>query len=229
MTITDINNRVTFYTGLDTTIYLPADRLIAINNAYHKLHSIILESQDEWDFDDKNLTDLAIATTNLVASTNVYALPDTIYKMNKVEINYGAGFIKAQPLDLNETNLSETEVSAYATVESPRYRLFGSTIKFYPTPTSAVTNGIQIYYDREIDEFTSAEVTTGTKEPGFDKLFHDYLAISASIDGGIKFNLTNTNSLENKLVDLENRIRKYYGNKSVDRNYKLTTYLEDYE
>ena len=61
MTISQIGARISFLTGLGTDIYLPEDRLISINTNYDKLHSIILESQDEWDFDDSNL-DFQFAT-----------------------------------------------------------------------------------------------------------------------------------------------------------------------
>lgn len=228
MTIKQIVDRITFYTSLDTNIYQSDDRLVAINNAYDKLHSIILESQDEWDFDDSNAVDLPIGSTDVLASTNTYLLPDTLYKLNKVEINYGGGSIKANPLDLNETGLSESEVSNRANVSSPRYRIFGRTIKFYPTPTSSVNNGLTLYYDREVEHFTSGDVTTGTKKPGLDRLWHDYIAIQASLDGAVKFKLNNANDLSNILQEMEQRIRKYYGSRNVDRKFRLTNNVEDY-
>ena len=39
-----------------------------INQTYHKVVTMILQSQDEWDFDDKNHTDYPILTTDLVVS-----------------------------------------------------------------------------------------------------------------------------------------------------------------
>lgn len=228
MNINQIQSRITFLTGLGTDIYLPEDRLIAINKYYDQLHSIILESQDEWDFDDSNLTDLPIATTDIITNVGNYALPSTIYKLNKLEVNYGSGFVKVNPLDLNETGLSEDEVLSRATVENPFYRVFGQTIKLYPTPTSSVTGGLQLYYDREVAEFTSAEVTTGTKKPGLDRLWHDYLSLGASVDAGLKYTLSNLSSLETKLQDMEVRIRKYYGDKNINRKYQVTNLIEDY-
>ena len=229
MTILEINNRITFYTSLDTAIYLPADRLVAVNNGYNKLHSIILDSQDEWDFDDSNYTDLPIATTDLLANTDIYAIPDTLYRLNKVEINYGAGFIKAMPLDLNENFLSEDELLQRSNVSTPYYRIFGQTIQFYPKPTAGVSNGLKLYYDRAITHFTSDEYTAGTVKPGLDQLWHDYIALQASLDGAIKFNLVNKADLANTITDIEQRIRKYYGKKTTDRKLKLTNFIEDYE
>jgi len=229
MTIKQILDRITFYTGLDENIFSASDRLVSVNIAYDKLHSIILESQDEWDFDDSNYDDLPIAFTNLTASQGTYLLPDTLYKTNKIEINYGSGLVKAMPLDLNETNLSESEVLERVSVDKPYYRIFGRTIKFYPTPTADVTSGIQVYYDREVESFTDADVTTGTKEPGFDRLFHDYIAIQASIDAGIRFNTVNKVDLSNLLVEMEGRISKFYGDRNVARKYKITNHIEDYE
>lgn len=229
MTLQNIIDRITFYTSLDENIFQATDRLIAINNAYDKLHSIILDSQDEWDFDDSNNTELPIATTDLLASTGMYAIPDTLYRLNKVEINYGSGFVKALPLDLNETSLSEDEILARASSATPYYRIFGQTIQFYPTPTAEVSDGIKLYYDRAITHFTSDEYTAGTVKPGLDQLWHDYIALQASLDGAIKFNLVNKADLANTITDIEQRIRRYYGKKTTDRKLKLTNFIEDYE
>ncbi len=228
MTIKQIVDRITFYTSLDTNIYKSEDRLVAINNAYDKLHSIILESQDEWDFDDSNAIDLPIAKTNLTLD-GTYVLPDTLYKLNKVEINYGGGFVKARPLDLNETGLSENEVLSRSNVSSPRYRIFGRTIKLYPTPTASVDNGLRLYYDREVEHFTTTDITNGSKKPGLDRLWHDYIAIQASLDGAVKFKLNNANDLSNILQEMEQRIRKYYGSRVIDRKFRITNLIEDYE
>ena len=229
MTLEQITNRITFYTSLGDDVYQSSDRLVAINNAYDKLHSIILDSQDEWDFDDSNNIELPIATTDLLADTGLYSIPETLYRLNKVEVNYGSGFVKALPLDLNENFLSEDEVLERANVSTPHYRIFGQTIQLYPTPTAEVSGGIKLYYDRAITHFTSDEYTAGTVKPGLDQLWHDYIAIQSSIDGAIKFNLNNLNSLELKLQDMEQRIRKYYGKKTTDRKTKLTNFIEDYE
>lgn len=228
MTLKQLIDRITFYTSLDENIYLASDRLVAINNSYDRLHSIILDSQDEWDFDDSNIDELPIATTDLIASQDMYAIPDTLYRLNKVEINYGSGFIKALPLDLNENFLSEDELLARANVSTPYYRIFGQTIQFYPKPTAEVSNGLKLYYDRAITHFTSDEYTTGTVKPGLDQLWHDYISLGASVDGAIKYSLSNLNVLETKLQEMEQRIRRYYGKKTTDRKLKLTNFIEDY-
>lgn len=229
MTITDIINRIKFYTSLDDNIYPDADKLLSINKWYDNLHSIILESQDEWDFDDSNALDLPIAYTDLVASQNTYLLPETLYKLNKVEINYGSGFVKANPIDLNETGLSDDELEARATVSSPYYRTFGRTIQIYPTPTASTDDGLQVYYDRQVELFDIDDITTGTKEPGFDRNWHDYIAIGASLDAGIKFNLINKADLKVLLDDMEGRIKRFYGTRQKDRQMNFRNYIEDYE
>ncbi len=228
MTITDILNRITFYTSLDTNAYPNTDRLLAINKWYDNLHSIILESQDEWDFDDSNHSDLPIARTNLTI-TNSYALPETIYRLNGIYINYGSGFIKANPIDLNESGFSEEEISERANVASPLYMIIGNTCKIFPTPTQEVDKGFKVVYERAVEHFTTSDITTGTKEPGFDRLFHDYIPLGASLDAGVKFNLINKADLKNLIDETETRIRKYYGRKTKDRKFQFTNFIEDYE
>jgi len=229
MTITNILDRITFYTSLDTNIFPNTDRLLAINKWYDNLHSIILESQDEWDFDDSNHTDLPIAKTDLTVNVGTYAFPPTIYKLNKLEVNYGSGLVKANPIDLIETGLSDDEIEARASVDNPYYRVFNGSFQLYPVPTATTANGLQIFYDREVDLFTTADITTGTKKPGLDRLWHDYIAIGASLDAGVKFMLNNKADLKALLDDMETRIRKYYGNRQKDRKYQITNLIEDYE
>ena len=98
-----------------------------------------------------------------------------------------------------------------------------------PTPTAEVTGGLQLYYDREVDVFTASDLSTGTKKPGLDRLWHDYIALGASLDAGIKFNLVNKGDLKNMLDDMETRIRKYYGRRQVDRQINFRNTIENYE
>ena len=68
MTIGDISTYITFLTNADVNSFTNAKRLITVNKHYNDVHTLILESQDEWDYDDSAYTDYPILTTNLVAN-----------------------------------------------------------------------------------------------------------------------------------------------------------------
>ena len=75
MTIGNISSFITFLTNVDTSVFSNANRLLSINDHLNKIHVSILRSQDEWDYDDKNNSDLPILTADLVANQQYYTLP----------------------------------------------------------------------------------------------------------------------------------------------------------
>ena len=61
-----------------------------INSAYEKVVSMILESMDEWDWDDVNFsTTYPIATQSMVANQRDYAFPTSTLKIKRVDLSFG--------------------------------------------------------------------------------------------------------------------------------------------
>ena len=82
-------------------------------------------------------------------------------------------------------------------------------IVLYPAPATAnvtLTAGLKVFYLRTADIFTSAQVTTGTKEPGFPSPWHDLLAYGSAYDVALANGLPNINQLrteyERKLQEM---------------------------
>jgi hypothetical protein len=233
MTLSDVQSRITFLTDANTNNFPNPDRLIAINTARDDIHLQILESQDEWDFDDKNNTDFAILTTDLLADQSDYALPSNIIKIKRVEITYdGTNWHKAQPIDVNEDS-DPTNTSSIAdnySVSEPFYDIQNNSIILYPIPSSAVTNGLKIWDDRSLTEFSLSDLTTGTSELGFDRQIDDLVPLKASYD----YLLAKTNDkgkidrIDKKIKELEDKLRKLYGSKQRDRNYSMASAFVDY-
>lgn len=234
---------MSFRANTDTTQYTAANRLISTNRWYQKIITIILDAMDGWDFDDSNKTDYPIATANLVASQQDYAFPSGILKVKRVEATYdGTNWFKAEPFDINQHSgaTNTTSIAANFTVSQPFYDLESSALKLYPIPTANVTAGLKIWYAREPAEFTSAEVTTGTKEPGFDKPFHIMLALgmcydwfsAKDVNAGVTRNkgiIVGQQGVVNaELQDYEARLRKYYGSKQTDSALALKAGFVDY-
>lgn len=232
MTISDINSYVSFRASTDTTNYSAANRLISTNRWYHKIVTMILDSQDEWDWDDSNQTDYPIATTNLVASQQDYSFPGSlkILKIKRVEVTYdGTNWRKAEPIDVSEIGFATdtTSITNNFSTDQPYYDTDSTAIKLYPIPTANRTSGLKIWFQREPAEFTSAEVTTGTKEPGFDEPFHVMIALGMIYDwcsakgGSSPVLLSLKTDVANELTEYEQRLRRHYGAKQQDRTYIL--------
>lgn len=205
----------------------------SINKWYYKVVTMILDSQDGWDFDDSNYTDYPVATTAMVASQRDYVLPTSqkVLRVKRVDVTYdGTTYYKAEPFDINESGSGfgpsanttmETTVDNRFSRTAPKYDLKANSIWIYPRAATAdVTAGakIRIEFSRELDEFTTADTT---QEPGFDEPFHAMLAVGASLDFAIAKGKENKNDLAALMADYEGRIRKYYGKKEDDREIVL--------
>ena len=221
---------VTFWTGADTNEYTLVDRVRNINAWYHKIVTMILQSQDEWDFDDSNHTDFPILTTDLVASQQDYKLPTSIkmLKIKRLEISYdGTNWYKGEPFDLSErgSSVATNNLSDFTSSE-PYYDLQNNSVFLYPIPDTNITSGLKMWIQREIDEFTSADTT---QEPGFDEPFHRMLSIGASYDWCLANGRGDkATALGELLVDYETRLRDYYGSKQRDRHIVLTPSYQNY-
>lgn len=225
---------ITFLTRTDTTQYPLADRVRSINSWYHKVVTMILQSQDGWDFDDTNFTDFPILTTPMVASQRDYAIPvsEKVLKIKRLDVTYdGNKYYKAEPIDINEIGVgmgNTTDEDALFDKTKPVYDLITNSIWLYPLADATdVANGaeLRVTWYREIDEFTASDTT---QEPGFDEPFHRMLSIGASLDYALAFGLPNKNDLAALMADYEERLKAYYGKKQLDREYILKPAYQNY-
>lgn len=239
MTLADIQTQITFLTNKSTTAYTNANRLISINNWYHKVAHWILQSQDLWQFDDDNNTDFGILTTSMVASQRDYSMPltDNVLRIRRVDFTYdGTNYYRAVPWDETETGGgvgNDTTLDGNFAKTKPAYTIKGNSINIYPLCNAAdVTAGatIRMEVDRDIVEFTSAELTAGTKSPGFQKGFHEILSWGAAYDW---FEANGpTDSRDNarlKLLELEQRIKGLVSSRVEDGGTILKAAYIDYE
>lgn len=234
MNISDINSFVTFRTGASTTDYSAANRLISTNRWLHKVITMILTAKDSWDFDDLNNTDYASATTNLVANQQDYTFPASLklIQIKRAEVTYdGSNWQRLTFFDNNDVNnpTDATSVGNTFTTSKPYADLDSNSIKLYPIPTANVTAGLKIWFSREGNEFTSGEVTTGTKEPGFDEPFHIMIGLGMCYDYfASKPNLRDraVDTL-NELLDYEARLKQFYGSKNNTSQVTMSSIYND--
>lgn len=219
MTLGQINSLITLLTNATTNVYTNAERLISLNRHLNDVTTLILRSQDEWDFDDSNNNDFPILTANLVANQAPYTLPTSTLKVKRLEISYdGTNFYKGSPLDISERMLptATNALGDFSTTE-PYYDLQSNTFWLYPTPTTNVNSGLKIWISRGPVEFTSGQLVTGTLEPGFDSLFHDILAYGAALDFCIARNLPQLETLKREFEEKKSLLQNHYGHKQEDR------------
>jgi hypothetical protein len=223
MTISDINNKVYFLTKTNSTALAAADLLILVNNAYERIASLIMQSDGRWQWDDSNQTDLPIATTSLVADQNDYSLAVTHLQIERVEVKNSDGIWGVvDPID--RSDIGDMPLNEYFKNSGipDKYDILGSSIFLWPAPNYSQSASLRIYFKRAPALFTSTEVTTGTKVPGFNSLYHDLIPLWASYDYALANGLPNANQLLQEIVRKEDALKKDFSFRQPDDRKRIT-------
>ena len=107
-----------------------------------------------------------------------------------------------------------------------QYEKRENRIVLYPAPDNGVTvtlaNGLRVFYLRTADVFTSAQVTTAAKVPGFPSPWHDILAYEAAYLFAIAKGLANANFLKAELDRKEKEMFEFIGRRNQDNRPLMT-------
>lgn len=250
-TLSDINTKISNLTGVDTNTYSNANRLIDLNLWWQKIVGMILDSQDEMDFDDMRYTDYPSVTFSMTTNrdyafsqfqTNAAGLSYGNLKIKEVSITYdGVNWYRALPIDNTENDFAtppagattaNTTIDAYFAKTAPKYDSKFNALFIYPRASTAdITAGAQVYVEffRSPVEFTSAELTAGTVSPGMDPTFHMMLAYGAANEYTTSQQLPQRNEIARELQMYEDRLRKQYSSKQLDRKYQFQAEYQNYK
>ena len=224
MTIDEISDKLTSLTGYSTDRYTAEERRVDWNIWLDKVSTMVMESMDEDDYDDPNHGDDPIYTANLVASQQDYSFPTGLAEIKRMEVKLdGSNWYKAEPLDVNQISKATDTTSIANTFHTskPGYDTQYNSFFLYPIPQTNVTGGVKIWVTRAPEEFSTSDVTTGTKEPGFYRAFHPILAYGPAWEVAQRDRLPNVNELAVMLQDYEQRLRRFYGKRQKDRTSRL--------
>jgi hypothetical protein len=240
MTLGDVANKARALTHTDTTSYTAANLLIDINIWYQKVVSMILESQDEADFDDARNTDYPVVTTPMVAGQRDYAIPvsENVLKIKRVDVTYdNSNWYRATPTDSGTIDFGQgntTNEDANYIQQAPEYDVKYNSVWVYPEASATdVSAGakIRVEWERSITPFTSADYTTDPNDStvvlGFDAPLHAIVSDGAAFEKAKADNLPNLQVLAQGLVDWEGRVRSHYGKKQIDRQLAMGMVYDD--
>jgi hypothetical protein len=183
-TIADINLEARALCDADTVSYPAATLLRRVNAAYERIIGKLIARNGTWQFDDSNFTTFPIGKTTLVAGQHDYKFDSTHLIIERVQVMDNDGeWHLLTPIDQQNVNIPMEE---YATDDGfpTEYDKSGSSLILYPAPAAAdctLVDGLRVYYQRTASIFTTDEVNTGTKVPGFPSPYHMLLAYEAAI------------------------------------------------
>ena len=223
--ISDIQAEARLLSDSDSTSYTDAQLLRRINQAYEETVSLILSCDGRWQFEDENFTTYPIATTTLVDSQNDYSFETAHLEIERVEVKDSGGLWHLlSPIDISQ--IGEAIDEFYKTDGLPLYYdKNGKSLLLYPAPaTGSVTlvAGLKVYFKRTADLFTSAQVTTGTRVPGFPSPFHMILAYKVAIPFCVAYRPARVPALMTQVLKFEDGIKKHFGRREQDRRKILS-------
>ncbi len=225
MQISDIVSKIYFKTKTDVNQFTAADMLRLINNAYERVASLILQSDGRWQWDDTNQSDLAVATTTITSGQQDYSLATAHLRITGMEIKQQSGsWMKLQPIDqtdISDFNASITQQGVVTGVPQ-YYDLVGTSIFLYPTPSYTQAASLKVYFQRAPVLFTSGEVTAGTKEPGFNSLYHSLIVDWVAYEYGGALVPPQFSNYMTDIQRKEDAIRKDYGKRDKDDTVRMS-------
>lgn len=209
MTIADIQTLARFLTKTNTTSLTAANLLILTNKYYEEIIGRLVTetAASKWPFGDFNWTAFPSFDVTMTASQKEYDLRD----WGTDDAETPLVILGAEVLDnsgnwhpLRRTSFREIREGGHGHAEYQsvagfplEYELRDNILLLHPAPDNGVTvtlaSGLRLFHLRTADKFTSAEVTTGTKEPGFPSPWHDLLAWGPAYDFAITNGLPNAN------------------------------------
>lgn len=223
MTINDIVNKTYFLTKTNSSSFSAADMLILINNAYERVASLIISVDGRWQWDDTNNTDLPIATTALVANQQDYSLASTHLEITGVELKDTNGnWTPLIPIDQNDIKYNPSTTDFLKDAGLPQYYdKMGMSVFLYPKPNYSQDASLKIRFQRAPALYTSGEVTTGTKQPGFNSLYHDLIPLWVSYEYAFANGMNTANKFLEEINRKEEALKSDYQLRSKDEQLSI--------
>lgn len=209
-----------------------------INSAFERIIPILLAYNDQLRWDDQNNTDKPVGKMNLVSGQSDYKVTTDgnsydILNLTGVRILQSSTDTTYYPLEriTADDPLAKNAISPDTTNEVgiPQYFLeLGNVLYLYPNPNYSATSGIELFFGRQQQYFTSSDTT---KEPGIPLPFHELLALYAAL----AWNSVNRTSdtallqlLQAQINKRENDLRDFINLRNPTK-VLLSTLEEEYE
>jgi hypothetical protein len=156
--------------------------------------------------------------SNLVAGTQAYQFNSGWLTIESVKIKD----VNGDWVTLDRVNLKDIEpIEEYESTNGMpyQYAVREDFILLFPAPAAAnvtTTNGLQVVYARTADIFTAAQVTTGTKTPGFASPFHYLLSYEAALPYALTYKQDRVALIEAKIQQTGKDLIDFYSKRDRD-------------
>jgi len=188
-----------------------------LNRALDYVASIVEECDRSWTFDDNNYSTHAIATTDLIQGLTNYTLDFKHLEVTAVEVLNNGEWLRLNPVDVEKLDGSITDYKKTPGIPQ-EYDLKGNSLWIYPRSNEAVTAGLKLHFKRNMDYFVKTDTT---KEPGFDRRFHELVGLKASLDWSIDKELAKQKSFKIMLDEMVMKLKEAYNRREKETVGKI--------
>lgn len=215
MTLDQIRTKVYLLTSTSGTDDFPDAMLVAeANNALERVASLIIQSDGRWQWDDYNNTTMPIATTDLIADQQDYALEITHLEITRMEVldttNNWHKLIPIDQVDVYQTSLTDYLKSSGLPVY---YDKIGRVVSLYPKPNYDQEESLKLWFQRPPSYFVTSDTT---KVPGFNSLYHDLIPLWIAYNFAIANGKSNAQALMSEIQMREDSLREDYALRAKD-------------
>ena len=234
MTGTDIAAYTRILTNTDSVTLTDADILTILNVKYgHRILDILRVQVDKNANITESYTNL-VSLTGLVAGDNgyngEYAFPTNLLKPIRAEVLYTTTGtpLKCTVYDITDSQSSEQvgEVNDTFSQADPYIRFERDSFFLRPIPTTSVTAGLHIWYEKRQTALTALSET-----PDFEQNLHDILAVDIAEIEALRHpeNFTMEWRTAFALIKAETdaRFKEFYKNR-MKRNKQMRSKGESY-
>lgn len=193
-----------------------------LNEAISRYAHLALFSDYNWEWDDRNQTDLPIGTTALVNGQQDYGIATEHSLITGVEIKDTAGNWHAlEELDERFFTENNTSISEYAKTPGQPYQYIkvANSILLFPAPDYSQSASLKVHFKRAPTYYTVADTT---KVQGFTEIHANYLSDYATYKYASNHSMDITNRLRNEITLWEEvKIPELYSKRSSEHSKKL--------
>lgn len=220
MTLTDLKTRIRFLLGdVSTDQYSDANVLNSLNDHYQQAVAKIVSTSKSW------ICNGEIATTNIVSGQKEYTLPADCLAIDRIEVNYTGGtntWIEVGVKDMR--NIAGALTNNPSVDYSNFVHVYDEYMWLEFEPSTSVTNGIKVYYSKEITALSGASDTPNLIEAALKYLQYG-ACLDYALSRGLTADINNFSALQDKA---EKEMINYYTNRLPVKRSRITARKESY-
>jgi hypothetical protein len=209
--------------GITGSVPKLVDFTARINQGLDRFYALVFKYDQLWNFDDKNQSDLPIASTNLVSGQQDYQFANELLAVTQLFVKDSNGVFH-ELTEQDDRNYPRTYDLNSSSGLPKTYELVGNSVLLDPIPNYNSTLGLKVTFKRNCVKFLSNQ---GGIAVGIPSPFHVFLARYASYPYCVEKSLKHAAAVKQLIAEDEAAIREFISNRAKPKRSGLRVRQED--